>query len=1005
MYLKAIEIQGFKSFAEKTRLSFEHEITAIVGPNGSGKSNISDAIRWVMGEQSSKTLRGAKMTDVIFGGTASRAAMGFAKVALIIDNSTRLLDVDTDEVTLTRKYYRSGDSEFYINHEQVRLRDINELLMDTGMGRDGYSIIGQGRIAEIVSGKSDGRREVIEEAVGISRFRYRKEEAERRLKRTEENLLRVKDKIDELELSINPLREQSEIAKRYLVLRDELRGLEVSLWMDKLDNLRAQAADIVLAYEQAKKSLECEKMALNDLYALNEDYDRKNREQEVALENLRQQQSKFERDLAEQKSKLAVLVSNVKNNEETAKRAKDDLIEQQKRDDEISLQIKTHDEDLISVKAKVSSLNDKLSIENKKLSELSEILAKNKSENAKLTNEHTQKMIDLRSLESKISMLTEMEKDYEGFSRAVKRVMREAKSGRLAGIHGTVADLIKTEDKTSLAIETALAAAISNIVVDTQNDAKAAIEYLKRNETGRATFLPIETIRGSVLNYVPKGEGIVGLAVDLVSFDEQYRDIMESLLGKTIITKTLSDAINLSKNQNIRAKLVSLDGQVINAGGSMTGGSNSKGSGILSRANELEKLKKSKDTKERALQDLEKRLVEENAGLEKLLKIEQNINLSIQRINHEKLSFEAELRSLDALKKQLQIMRQNIKNDLERGERLAKSMLEQANNRASLIAGCEAEIEKFKISIEETKNEISEAMAKKMELEGKRNRNSRNLQDTNTKLLNMERSVSSLAHKKETSDLEERQIVDKLWDSYELSHSEAMKIRQVVEKQSETARKVSKLRSEMQSLGNPNIGAIEEFERVNERYEFLVSQRDDVETAKRDIDKIIFEIVTEMEAIFKREFSEINKCFTEVFKELFGGGTASLVLEDGEDVLNSDIEIVVSPPGKAVSNISLLSGGEMAFVAIALYFAIIRVRPSPFCVMDEIEAALDEANVERYGRYMQKISHKTQFILITHRRGTMEIADEIYGVTMQEKGVSKVIGLDMTEAKKHIGDK
>lgn len=1003
MYLKALEIQGFKSFPDKTRLTFNRDITAVVGPNGSGKSNISDAILWVMGEQSSKTLRGGKMQDVIFGGTAARGSMGFAEVSLVIDNSSGILPSDAPEITITRKYYRSGESEYYINRETVRLKDVNELLMDTGLGRDGYSIIGQGRIAEIVSGRSEGRREVLEEAAGISRYRYRKEESERKLSRTDENLLRINDKIDELEYQVGPLKEQAEVAKRYLLLRDELRVAEVSLWMQTLDKLREQAESVNRDYEAAKSGLEAAKRQLASLYASGEDLARIMREKDVETEEARTRLSKTEATGAECEAAAAVLRANMRNSAERVEQLRLQIADQAEREKELAGQIGARRARTAEIDARLVTLEkDEASAQN--VIEGHRLRIRNReTEAAALNDALTRQIVELRSTDSRIAMLTEMEKDYEGFGNAVKTVMREARHGALRGIRGTVAELIKTDERCALAIETALGGAIQNIVVDTQNDGRAAIELLKRKDGGRGTFLPLDTMRGGRLDRIPDGnEGCVGLAVELVQFEPQYLNVMENLLGRTLVAETLSDAVAISRKNSNRLRIVTLDGQLINAGGSMTGGSAAKGTGILSRANELEKLTAGRGELSKKCGELteeaEKLKRELSAGRYAL----DMAGEDLQTVRNEKASLTAERRANENSAAELELLRRSISGEVDSRAVAARDIEAGTDSFRKKLEAKEAELAKLSAAAEKMRSDIAAMTAKKLEMEGRRTRADREIQEKNAALLDMERTCARFEQKKLAADMEEKQIIDKLWDSYQLSHSAAQAVRQPIESAAQANRRIAELRRAMSALGTPNLGAIDEYARVSERYEFLIAQRDDVDKARRELVGIISSITNEMKTIFAREFKNINDSFAVTFTELFGGGRAELVLEDPENVLECGIDIRVQPPGKALAALSLLSGGEMAFVAIAMYFAIIKVKPTPFCVMDEIEAALDEANVIRFARHLRSISAKTQFIVITHRRGTMEEADELYGVTMQEKGVSKVIELDLAEAEKHV---
>ena len=1003
MYLKALEIQGFKSFADKTRLTFEKDITAIVGPNGSGKSNISDAILWVMGEQRTKALRGSKMEDVIFGGTEKRGAQSFAQVSLIIDNSAHIFDSDSSEIMLTRKYYRSGDSEYYINREQVRLKDINNLLMDTGLGRDGYSIIGQGRIAEIVSNKSTDRREVFEEAAGISRFRYRKEEAERKLEKTEENLLRINDKIEELELQVEPLRKQAETAKRYLVLRDELRTQEISVWMATLEKLHAQSESVKQEYEQTAQSLEQARAELEALYASSGSISERMRQKDVETDEARKRLTDAQAESAQREAEAAVLRANRESSRENRQRLLQDIQQQESRVRELETSIGQSRERLQSLAAQLNDLARETQSNDNVLSGCRMKLSSREAMVKDLGEKATQLSVDGRSMDSRIHMLSEMEKDYEGYSKAVKTVMRESQRGNIKGVHGPVANLIKADEECALAIETALGAAAQNIVIDSQEDGRRAIEMLKRSDSGRATFLPVDTIRGTVMKDAPtRDPGFVGVAYELVRFDSRYEQIVASLLGRTVVAETLGDALRMSKNNGNRLRIVTLDGQLINAGGSMTGGSTAKGSGILSRANELEKLRRQRAR----LLENEKTANERLAKAQKdLAAVRYDLDVALEeqaQLRSRVSSLEAERRATENSAAQLQQLLASLSGDSEARRGAVDAAQRQIDDFSRRIQEKENEIAQMGENIKAIQAEIQAISQSKLALEGKRTKAEREAQSRNQDILELERRSARIEQKKLAADMEEKQILDKLWENYELSHSAAEALRQPVENLPKAQKQISDLRRQISALGNPNIGAIEEYDRVNTRYEFLSTQRDDVEKAKGELLGVIKDLTGQMEQLFVERFHEIDQCFRQTFLELFGGGKAALKLEDENNVLDCGIEIKVQPPGKALSTISLLSGGEMAFVAIALYFAILKVRPTPFCVMDEIEAALDEANVTRYAEYMRRMSDKTQFLVITHRRGTMEEADMLYGVTMQEKGVSTVIELDLESAQKTI---
>jgi len=1185
VYLKALEIQGFKSFPDKTTLTFEKDITAIVGPNGSGKSNISDALLWVMGEQRSKALRGGKMEDVIFGGTEKRSPLGFAQVSLILDNSGHTFDIDAPEVIITRRYYRNGESEYSLNREEVRLKDITGLLMDTGLGRDGYSVIGQGRIAEIVSAKSTDRREIFEEAAGISRFRYRKEEAERKLERTEENLLRINDKIDELEMQVGPLQKQAEAAKKYLVLRDEQRTLDISVWMETLDRLHSQSETVNAEFEKARGELNRAQTELDNIYAASQEFSERMQQYDGESESLRTRCSEAESAAAECESAAAVLRNNVQHNEENVRRLRAEMDEQSGRMESLRRQaeaqarrieeigvllaentlairdVQTESEQTAAEaenvrreiaalvgreselgEAAVKSATTLTMLQDKaeeltrrgggieadrtearrkydeactalrgarkdadqaknRVDEINNVISGHKmllGSREKAVSDAREKLnaltVEKRSSEGRLRMLSEMEREYEGMGKAVKTVMQAAERGTLRGVHGPVAGLLTVEDRFAVAIETALGAAMQNIVVDSQDCGRAAIEMLKRSDGGRATFLPIDTIRPASLQKVPAGEpGFLGVAVSLVGFDRRYASIFENLLGRTVVAETLSDAVRMSRSNDNKLRIVTLDGQMINAGGSMTGGSAARNVGILSRANELKKLKERLEE----LTELERRASEALSEAERVLSgakyeaevaaselseamdvlrkaqstvsqyelMQSTLDEALEDLDREQAGLASERKETDrrieetrqegqrletaladlrtqiggvtrgqaefeqhraALTEQitglrtaaasLEAERDAARSALESFESLISalsgdgvqreaaiaSLLDQTGKLQEELSETEKRIAAYRSVAEGHKARIAELSASRTDTEERRSRNEKLGQEKNREILDLQSNCARFEQKKQSAEMEEKQIVDKLWDNYELSRSAAQSLRQPLESMAAATKRISELRREISGLGAVNVGAIEEYERVSERYGFLTGQRDDVEKARRDLMKIIGDITGEMKDIFVREFNAIEERFRGVFLDLFGGGKAALVLEDPEDPLSCGIEIKVQPPGKAVTTISLLSGGEKSFVAIALYFAIMKVRPTPFCIMDEIDAALDEANVERYARYMRSMTGQTQFIVITHHRATMEEADVLYGVTMQEKGVTTVLNVDLDEAEKTI---
>ena len=1190
MYLKALEIQGFKSFPDKTVLNFGEDITAIVGPNGSGKSNVSDAIRWVMGEQSSKSLRGAKMEDVIFGGTEKRSQMGFAQVTLVLDNTEHIFPrMEESEVAVTRRYYRSGESEYYINKQSVRLRDVNELFMDTGMGREGYSIVGQGKIDEILSVKSADRREIFEEAAGISKFRHRKEETERKLERTEENLVRINDKIAELELQVGPLRSQAEKAKKYLILRDELRTLEISVWLENLDKIKTDSIKLNTDYALAQQELERANAALDELYASSEQFAEKAHANDMEQERLRTECAELDAKRSEEDAAVAVLRTGIEHNRASIERVENDLRDQSGRAESLTAQIAAKHARIEELAAQAAELEEELraflaqaeelartageagsevealrarealaasdaadcradvSAINAGLAELTErrtaLEAESESVDGQLTEKrraasasrraleeaqeeadavrniisgHTlkmegrvkreetarQKSIDLtmekNNLDSRIHLLSEMEKEYEGFNKAVRLIMQAAEKNALRGVHGPVANLMTTDKRYAVAIEIALGAGMQNVVVDREEDAKSAINFLKQRDGGRATFLPLTAIRGDVLREagVEREYGYVGVASQLVQFDKRYTEIFNNLLGRTVVVEDMDCGIAIARKYSNRFRIVTLDGQVLNRGGSMTGGSVSRSAGILSRANELKELTARREALteklDAALREADEAKRDLNAAqyeLDVAREQQRGAEDAVLRLTGEKKQYDmlleslraresdiaAELESITArteeLKKAAAAREEEIKkheaeaarcraeseeklagqNELQRDsahlgdeiaarkstlagftaeretteralgdlETLAQQMRGDEDGRRALIEDYRAKIKaaeeeiaqhdavtaSLRADAEKRRAELAELAEAKLTLEGERSANDRRYRECNELLSQTQAAAGRLEQKRVTAAMEEKQILDKLWESYELSHSAAQEQRIELESVPKASRRINELKREINGLGNVNVGAIEEFDRVNTRYTYLTGQRDDVEKAKEELLGVIENITSEMTVIFKEQFALIRESFQETFLELFGGGKATLELEDENAVLDCGIEIKVQPPGKALKTLSLLSGGEKAFVAIALYFAILKVHPTPFCVMDEIEAALDEPNVIRVAHYMRRICDKTQFIVITHRRGTMEAADVLYGVTMQERGVSKVLTINMNDMAKELNIK
>ena len=1187
MYLKSLEVQGFKSFPDKTLIRFGDDITAIVGPNGSGKSNISDAILWVMGEQSTKTLRGAKMEDVIFGGTQKRSVVGFAEATLTLDNTDRALPYEADEVMITRRYYRSGDSEYYINRQSARLRDIHELFMDTGLGREGYSNIGQGRIDEILSLKSADRREIFEEAAGISKYRHRKEETERKLMHTEDNLMRIGDKVSELELQLEPLRVQSEKAIKYLELREELQGVEVAVWLDKLEKLSAEAKKAEEDYASASFVLQQAHEDLDKLYSDTEELSSALRRQNETLENLRVNASMLEGAHQQIQGQITVLRGAVDNNLENIRRNEEDLQGQQDRSSGIAAQMEqaqqricqidetltrkdadlnelqreltvmtansqgitrqfmelrtrqvqlTADqavreadlraldtyseeaaqrqtqlrEDLEAGSAKEEDALNQLKLCRKELRRLQEEVTANQNTIAGYTLRQTTRIkrrdelqeqvrklqAGLDGVRAKLRVFKAMEQDFEGYQKSVRQVMQEAKRGALRRVHGPVSQLIRTKDEYTVAIEIALGAAMQQIVVDSEADGKAAISFLKRTGGGRATFLPVSVIQGRSLNEtgLENCTGFVGVADGLVSADETYRNIISNLLGRTVIVENIDNAIAMSKQYHNRFKIVTLDGQVVNPGGSMTGGSVNKEAGILSRANEVEKLSRQE-------KDLAAKLQTQELELQEARRAADQVEFQITTAREQLAEAEKQVLTQEGLEKQHMIWLQAVQDAMDAADRELAALQERLRTNREQRAALQAELKVYRDQLAQTdasiaalegsqtdadravagitdamnairtekaaleaekttanshitdlrllqaaaqgdrdkkladidairdeirrledeirrqearqqendaqtaqvRTAVENAVAEYGRIEAQKSRCENELQEKNKSILNMERACALLENKKETTAIEESNTIDKLWDTYGLTPGTAQEKRGVIESVAAGNKRIAELKRKISALGTPNLGAIEEYARVNERYTYLTGQRDDVLLSKKELESIIRQITSQMTEIFVTEFQKIDQYFGQVFEEMFGGGKGQLVLEDPENPLSCGIEIRVQPPGKQLKTITLLSGGEKAFVAIALYFAILKVRPTPFCMLDEIDAALDDRNVERFSSYLRNLSEKTQFIVITHRRGTMEASDVLYGVTMQEQGISKLLRLDLNQMEQYLG--
>ena len=1187
MYLKAIELQGFKSFPDKTLLEFGKGITAVVGPNGSGKSNISDAMRWVLGEQSTKNLRGSKMEDVIFSGTDARRAVGFAEVTLKLDNKDRALNNDNDEVSVTRRYYRSGESEYKINGQPSRLKDIHELFMDTGLGRDGYSMVSQGKIETLISGKSDERRDMLEEAAGISHYRYRRADAMRRLDQAEENLLRLRDILTELETRVGPLKAQKEKAEKFLEYSEEKKSLDIGLCLHTLEktknNLREQEKKITVADSQYNEVCRVlDETAKQIDYAFSE-----TQRITIEIDEIYRASSQLEEQAALIESQAAIHENTILHNNETIERIERDKNNENETEAEINEQIastniaiklleaaiKAKKEELdkfseeielisnkntesaaesVELSGKMSELSlviadkrvltstaassieeienrivaieeneksrqpilDELENEkNKAQAELDAVIEKNNDLNNSLSGiellaqKRLEKLNTLKEKEnslrnelhiknSRVAMLSDLEKNMEGYQGSVKAVMREVKHNVLKGIHAPVSQIITVKDKYALAIETALGAAIQNIITDTENDAKKAINFLKESKAGRATFLPLTSVKGNLLQEKGLDDcyGYINLASELVECDSKYKSVIVSLLGRTVVSEDLDTAVEIAKKYSYKFKVVTLDGQVVSAGGSMTGGARLQNAGILSRANEIEKLTKECSEIQEKLDIAVKDVAEQQENYSSLSAELEGCKAEIAFTGEEKIRLEGVV----ALKngQYETILAQKTEADEEK-ENLKKRIIEYKENASSaetelvslqkeladvenklsaltgdrenlqqkreeltakaadinlLIATNEKEIEAKNEEIERLKgrstshkdrltqlnSEIEEIVKKNEELtklidvlreDAGKLRSESDTSKTDTENLIKQREgfekqsaqlrlaerekqeekeklsgeLVRLAERKESMSQELENISNRLYEEYELTRREAEELNIQIEDIAESRKRLNELKAKIKALGTVNLSAIEEYSEVSERYEFMHVQVSDVEKSKAELIKLIQELTGKMGEQFRNEFNKININFGETFSELFGGGKASLVLSDELDVLESDIEIKVQPPGKNVQNISLLSGGEKGLSAIALLFAILKVNPCPFCIFDEVEAALDDVNVAKYASYVRRMTDDTQFILITHRRGTMEEADMLYGVTMQEKGVSKLLELKTAEMAKQLG--
>ena len=1178
MVFKELEIQGFKSFPDKVKIRFDAGVTGVVGPNGSGKSNLSDAVRWVLGETSSRQLRAAgKMEDVIFGGTRRRSAMGFASVRLTLDNTGHTLDVDADEVTIGRKYYRSGDSEYTINGQVCRLRDVYELLLDTGIGRDGYSVIGQGRIAEIVAAKSSERREIFEEACGIAKYRYRKTEAERRLAAAGENLERLRDILGELESRVGPLERESAKAQKFLELSEQRKTLEVTLWTDSVHRARDTVRQQVRDYETAQADYERFDGEAKAAEQEAEEIRMQAQQLTIAVERLNGDIRSITEQISGSDSRIAVLENDILRNEESIASLRSEIEAGEQDGAEADAALQRHR----AVAAKMEAEGEKLAAEidalNAELTKLADAsnasgarkdtlraeitdltakrteaqVAQAAAEAAEETarqrlpaleqavqegtdqwetarqdltdtiryremlNENEKQLANVRSgLELKLknrkaaldeadtaeqrlgreldaarqrlSVLRELEKNMDGYQNSVKAVMRAAGARRLRGIIGPVSAILKVEPGCEVAVETALGAALQNIVVENEAAAKAAIALLRSDNAGRATFLPLDTVQPGVFR--GRLSGTARLASSLVQADARYDNIVSNLLGRIIVVEDINEASRVARDNGFRSRVVTMDGQVINAGGSFTGGSVQRSAGLFTRKQEMEELRiraaklqkdclaaqektdqckeqvdalqaeltataseqitaandrvraeaeqkrleaaaaqleTARNARRQEIDTLQAALADSRAKAEDAAKLQAELTAKIDqrtaemsRIAEGDDSFLTRQNALaqDLSAKRLeQVTRQKDAElaysqiaALEQRARDAAARRTSLEESVAALAArsdaCRAEIADIRqtradsqTTIAQKEAEIREATQKRLarqQAETETLARARTAADSREE---MSREMARLAERKAAAESEYDQTVAKLWDEYQLSVSQAEALCVEFDSLPALRAQVADLRGKIRALGSVNVSAIEEYKEVKARYDALVTQVTDVEESRNELSRMISKLSAQMREIFADSFRAINENFGRVFAELFGGGEASLMLEDESDVLSSGIGIRVAPPGKVIKNLEALSGGEQALVAISIYFAILAVNPAPFCILDEIEAALDDANVVRFAQYLRRVSDKTQFIVITHRRGTMEAANVLYGVTMQEDGVSKLLKLDLEQ--------
>lgn len=1180
MYLKRLEMQGFKSFADKTVLEFMPGITAVIGPNGSGKSNISDSIRWILGEQSMKSLRGTKTQDIIFAGTQSRKSLGFAEASLVFDNTDGTLPIEYSEVTVTRKIYRSGETGYYINKAPCRLKDVVELFMDTGIGRDGYSIIGQGKIDEILSNKSEDRRHIFEEAAGIVKYRSRKEETEKKLEQTKLNLLRINDILTEIEGNLEPLQMQADKAKKYLNLKEELKNIEVGLFIYNIEKYRQALEELTSDEEIMNSTLNQEEGKLEKIKILKEELKDRIDEITLQIENMQNIGFESQKEIEKLNSNINLAEAKIKNNientelyqkeikelEEKIENLKQDIEQKQNKKDNLKQnkekfenELKAKEEELKKLTEKLSSKEIEIEAKKKQVEEnidkKYELQTEISTQTANIDNiEKRQKQIkqeidanilnldrtrmkrediakgfyqiennrnkvlksienidsqkqeidkkikefdlqiinntnDMRMKQSRYNFLVETEKEKEGYIKSVKSLLIDCEKIKELGkgMHGVLANIISVPSEYETAIEMCLGASLQNIVTDTEEDAKKLVEHLRKNNLGRASFLPITSVKGKKLDSI-KGKkiGVVGVASDLVKFDKKYELIILSLLGRTVVVDNMQNAINLAKENNYSFRIITIEGDVINPSGAITGGSVAKKTvNILGRSREIEvlekelkglrnKISKLEEDKEKYV-DSSENIIEEVQSLEKqlqeidityatekqrIISIDENIEQIQNRIDKLKEEVEKTEKSknetlaskqknkecIEKMSKQneedqkiidefsnankesqkyiddLNLDITNLKISVssfnesevsiqEMTEMIMKEIethTKNKDNKCLQIKNAISENDKLKIEIENTKQEIEKVKSKvsnsgenidkmkkeRIEKNEKLSKKEEEQTEQFKRIEDLKAQITKIEVKKTKTEEDITDVINKMWEEYELTPNNAGEY-QKPENVAVTQRRVNVLRTDIKELGSVNVDSIEEYKKLKDRYDFMCEQRLDLEDTMSKLRKVIQDMTETMKQQFKEKFEIINKNFGEVFKELFGGGMAEVTLTDEENILECGIDITVQPPGKKLQNMTLLSGGEKAFTAIALLFAILKINPAPFCVLDEIEAALDDVNVYRYAEYLKKFAKETQFLVITHRKGTMEAADTVYGVTMEEKGISKLLSMKL----------